>query len=73
MDVAVPTIPFKAYAYNEIRYTSLTQARPDDAAALLIEAQAAVTDKYRQYEALAFRDDSRFALAGGASESALQP
>ncbi len=53
LDSPRPTIPFKDYAYNEIRYSSLAQTRPGDAAQLLKEAQLAVVDKYRQYEALA--------------------
>ena len=55
LDSPRPTIPFKDYAYNEIRYSSLASTRPDEAAALLVAAQAAVTDKYRQYEDLAGR------------------
>ena len=60
LDSPRPTIPFKDYAYNEIRYTSLVASRPKDAAALLAMAQAVVTEKYRQYEDLAARDGSRF-------------
>jgi pyruvate-ferredoxin/flavodoxin oxidoreductase len=63
LDSPRPTIAFKDYAYNEIRYASLSKTRPEDAAALLVSAQAAVTDKYRQYEDLAARDGARFALA----------
>jgi pyruvate-ferredoxin/flavodoxin oxidoreductase len=65
LDSPRPTIPFKDYAYNEIRYSSLADARPEDAAALLIAAQTAVVEKYRQYEDLAARDGSRFQLGGG--------
>ncbi|CAN5223195.1 pyruvate:ferredoxin (flavodoxin) oxidoreductase [soil metagenome] len=53
LDSPRPTIPFKDYAYNEVRYSSLASTRPADAAALLLAAQAAVTEKYRQYENLA--------------------
>jgi pyruvate-ferredoxin/flavodoxin oxidoreductase len=60
LDSPRPTIPFKNYAYNEIRYTALAGTKPDIAAALLEEAQAAVLDKYRQYEDLAALDGSRF-------------
>jgi pyruvate-ferredoxin/flavodoxin oxidoreductase len=60
LDSPRPTIPFKDYAYNEIRYTSLTASKPQDAEALLAMAQAVVTEKYRQYEDLAARDGSRF-------------
>jgi pyruvate-ferredoxin/flavodoxin oxidoreductase len=62
LDSPRPTIPFKDYAYNEIRYSSLGATRPDTAAALLEEAQAAVLEKYRQYENLAAMDGSRFRL-----------
>lgn len=60
LDSPRPSIPFKAYAYNEIRYAALARARPDEAAELLASAQAAVTEKYRQYEGLATLDGSRF-------------
>ncbi len=60
LDSPRPTIPFKAYAYNELRYSILAATRPDEAAELLKSAQAAVTEKYRQYEDLAALDGSRF-------------
>jgi pyruvate-ferredoxin/flavodoxin oxidoreductase len=60
LDSPRPTIPFKDYAYKELRYTSLAGTRPDTAATLLEEAQAAVLEKYRQYENLAAMDGSRF-------------
>ncbi len=60
LDSPRPTIPFKDYAYNEIRYSALAGVRPEEAAALLAKAQAAVTEKYRQYEDLAALDGSRF-------------
>jgi pyruvate-ferredoxin/flavodoxin oxidoreductase len=69
LDSPRPTIPFKDYAYNEIRYSSLADARPDDAASLLLAAQTAVMEKYRQYEDLAARDGSRFQVGGGATTS----
>jgi pyruvate-ferredoxin/flavodoxin oxidoreductase len=55
LDSPRPTIPFKDYAYNEIRYSSLAMTLPGDAATLLDRAQAAVIEKYRQYEDLAAR------------------
>ena len=72
LDSPRPTIPFKDYAYNEVRYSSLARSLPDEAAALLASAQAAVIDKYQQYETLAAQDGGRFqpggdALAGPAS------
>jgi pyruvate-ferredoxin/flavodoxin oxidoreductase len=60
LDSPRPTIRFKDYAYNEIRYSMLAATRPDEAAMLLESAQAAVTEKYRQYEDLAALDGSRF-------------
>ena len=72
LDSPRPTIAFKDYAYNEVRYSSLARSLPDEAAVLLASAQAAVIDKYRQYETLAAQDGSRFqpggdVLAGPAS------
>ena len=72
LDSPRPTIAFKDYAYNEVRYSSLARSLPDEAAVLLAGAQAAVIDKYRQYEALAVQDGSRFqpgsdVMAGPAS------
>jgi len=61
LDSPRPRIPLKAYAYNELRYSSLAHSRPEDAETLLACAQAAVTEKYRQYEELARRDGARFA------------
>jgi pyruvate-ferredoxin/flavodoxin oxidoreductase len=60
LDSPRPRIPLKAYAYNELRYKSLADSRPAEAAEVLARAQAAVTEKYRQYEELAARDGSRF-------------
>ena len=60
LDSPRPRIPLKAYAYNELRYSSLARSRPEEADALLVMAQAAVTEKYRAYEELARRDGSRF-------------
>jgi pyruvate-ferredoxin/flavodoxin oxidoreductase len=60
LDSPRPRIPLKAYAYNELRYKSLADSRPAEAAAVLARAQEAVTEKYRQYEELAARDGSRF-------------
>ena len=72
LDSPRPTIPFKDYAYNEVRYSFLARSLPDEAAVLLASAQAEVVDKYRQYEMLAAQDGSRFqpgrdVLAGPAS------
>ncbi len=50
LDSPRPTLPFKAYAYNELRYSTLAITRPEAAAMLLAEAQKAIHDKYRSYE-----------------------
>jgi pyruvate-ferredoxin/flavodoxin oxidoreductase len=60
LDSPRPRIPLKSYAYNELRYRSLAHTRPAEAEAVMAEAQAAVTAKYRQYEELAGYDASRF-------------
>jgi pyruvate-ferredoxin/flavodoxin oxidoreductase len=60
LDSPRPTIPFKDYAYNEVRYASLVRTKPEDAALLLIQAQAGVVAKYRKYEELAALDGGRF-------------
>jgi pyruvate-ferredoxin/flavodoxin oxidoreductase len=59
LDSPRPTIPFKAYAYNELRYSALARSRPAEADALLHEAQAAVIEKYRSYENFAGMKDGR--------------
>ncbi len=53
LDSPRPTIPLRNYIYNELRYSALAIARPDDAAQLLRQAQADVLDKYRTYEEFA--------------------
>jgi pyruvate-ferredoxin/flavodoxin oxidoreductase len=53
LDSPRPTVPFKDYAYNELRYQALALTRPADAAALLRQAQADVEEKYRVYEEFA--------------------
>jgi pyruvate-ferredoxin/flavodoxin oxidoreductase len=53
LDSVRPTISFKDYAYNEIRYHALTMSRPAEAEELAKMAQSVVTEKYRTYEQLA--------------------
>ncbi|WP_193175821.1 pyruvate:ferredoxin (flavodoxin) oxidoreductase [Oricola nitratireducens] len=53
LDSPRPTLPFKDYAYNELRYSALAASRPEDAAMLLTQAQEAIRDKYRSYEEFA--------------------
>ena len=64
LDSPRPTIPLKDYAYNELRYRSLTHTDPKAAEALLAQAQQVVTEKYRQYEELAGRGAESFHPAG---------
>jgi pyruvate-ferredoxin/flavodoxin oxidoreductase len=60
LDSPRPTLKFRDYAYNEIRYKSLAQARPAEAEQLLAAAQAAIDEKYRTYEDMAGWAASRF-------------
>ncbi len=53
LDSPRPTVPFKDYAYNELRYQALALTRPEEAAALLRQAQNDVDEKYRIYEEFA--------------------
>src|SRR5208283_4423820 len=60
LDSLRPSIPFTDYAYNEIRYHSLTMTRPAEAEELARMAQAVVLEKYRTYEQLAGLDGGKF-------------
>ena len=64
LDSPRPTLPFREYSGNEMRYTSLAQTRPDDSRRLLDAAQAAILEKYRIYEEMAGWSASRFHPAG---------
>ena len=50
LDSPRPTIAFKDYAYNELRYRALSASRPQEAQALLAQAQGDILEKYRAYE-----------------------
>lgn len=65
LDSRRPTIPFKDYAYRELRYRELTETDPRAAAELLVQAQQVVLEKYRQYEELATRGGESFHPAQG--------
>ena len=56
LDSPRPTIKFKDYAYNELRYRALAASRPEEAAMLLKEAQRAIIEKYHTYEEFADMD-----------------
>jgi len=60
LDSTRPRIPLQEYRYNEVRFKSLTQTRPDDARHMMAQAQAELEERYRLYEDLAARDGSRF-------------
>ncbi|MHA1554420.1 MAG: pyruvate:ferredoxin (flavodoxin) oxidoreductase, partial [Alphaproteobacteria bacterium] len=60
LDSPRPRLRLKDFAYNELRYTSLTRTQPERAEHLLRQAQAVVEERYRTYEDLAARDGSRF-------------
>ncbi len=73
LDSPRPTIPLRDYAYNELRYHALALAHPSEAEKLLIEAQAAVVEKYKTYEALASRQNGGQAARRPASSRAARP
>jgi pyruvate-ferredoxin/flavodoxin oxidoreductase len=60
LDSPRPTIKFRDYAYNELRYKALAQIRPDEAERLLAAGQAAIDEKYRTYEEMAGWASTRF-------------
>ena len=60
LDSPRPTLKFRDYAYNEIRYRSLAQTRPEEAEQLLAAAQAGIVEKYRLYEEMAGWEPTRF-------------
>lgn len=60
LDSPRPTIPFKDYAYNEVRYRALAATRPEEAAQLLAMAQSVVDEKYATYEEMAEWHPGRF-------------
>ena len=53
LDSVRPTLPFRAYAEQELRYRMLLLSDPARGEALLGAAQEAVTRKWKQYEDLA--------------------
>jgi pyruvate-ferredoxin/flavodoxin oxidoreductase len=60
LDSPRPTLKFRDFAYNEIRYRSLAQTRPAEAEQLLATAQSDIVEKYRLYEDMAAWDPARF-------------
>jgi pyruvate-ferredoxin/flavodoxin oxidoreductase len=54
LDSAPPKLPLKDYIYNETRYRMLLQSNPDEAARLLVLAQANVNDKWKLLQRASF-------------------
>jgi pyruvate-ferredoxin/flavodoxin oxidoreductase len=55
LDSVAPSIPLKAYAYNEIRYKMLSYTKPEEARQLLELAQEDVDQRWQIYTSLAER------------------
>jgi len=55
LDSVAPSIPLKAYAYNEIRYKMLSYTKPEEASRLLELAQQDVDQRWQIYTSLAER------------------
>jgi pyruvate-ferredoxin/flavodoxin oxidoreductase len=53
LDSPRPTIPLREYAYNELRYRSLTQTNPEEAERLMQLAQEIVDLRWKHYEEMA--------------------
>lgn len=72
LDSPRPTLPFREYAYNELRYRLLARTHPEDAERLLADAQAGIDQKYRQYEQLAAVETGSGVLTAADREAASQ-
>ncbi|MBK9930517.1 MAG: pyruvate:ferredoxin (flavodoxin) oxidoreductase [Saprospiraceae bacterium] len=53
LDSPRPTMPFRDYAYNELRYKVLTQTQPKEAEKLMVLAQEIVDLRWKTYEDMA--------------------
>jgi len=53
LDSKPPTIPYRDYAYDQVRFKTLTASKPDEAERLIQLAQEDVDTRYRLYEQLA--------------------
>jgi len=60
LDSPQPRIPFKDYAYNELRYRVLEQTNPDDAEHLLNVAQELVYLRWQTYVEMASAEAGQF-------------
>ncbi len=65
LDSPRPRVPFRDYAYNELRYRMLTRTNPAEAEALMARAEAAIRQKWDLYEEMA-TDRRASRPAGGA-------
>ena len=65
LDSPRPTLKFGDYAGNELRYRTLAQTHPQDAARLMTAAQQVIDEKYRLYEDMAGWPAHRFHPADG--------
>jgi pyruvate-ferredoxin/flavodoxin oxidoreductase len=52
LDSKEPSVPLRAYVYNETRYTMLAHAHPESAAALLAAAERDTLERWRRYQYL---------------------
>jgi pyruvate-ferredoxin/flavodoxin oxidoreductase len=59
LDSPRPRIPFREYAYQELRYKMLTRTNPAEAELLMDMAQEEVNLKWRQYERAGFQGRER--------------
>jgi len=60
LDSLRPRIPFKDYAYQELRYRMLSRTNPEAAQQLLGIAETALHQRWDAYEEMATRDGSHF-------------
>jgi len=60
LDSMRPSMPFKDYAYNELRYKVLTQTNPTEAGRLMELAQEIVDLRWKTYEDMAGYGASKF-------------
>jgi pyruvate-ferredoxin/flavodoxin oxidoreductase len=67
LDSQRPRIPFKDYAYNELRYKMLTRTNPAEAEHLLQLAQQNLRQKWEVYEEMATRGPAGFPTAKAAN------
>ena len=70
LDSPRPTVPFKDYAYNELRYRVLTKTHPEDAEQLMQSAQELVELRWQTYEHMAKQEPAKFQPASPAESGA---